>query len=73
MKFITLTRLSILIALTTAIQLPTHEPHCSNHTHASHSNHTRVSTYTPIPTTMLTLLGGVFVQTTMPAITQTAD
>ncbi|KAF7893800.1 hypothetical protein EAF00_007314 [Botryotinia globosa] len=73
MKSITLASLSTLIALTAAIQLPTPEPHCSNHTRPSHSNHTRVSTSHPMPTTLVTLPGGVFVQTTMPTTTQTTD
>ncbi|ESZ92467.1 hypothetical protein SBOR_7130 [Sclerotinia borealis F-4128] len=63
--------ISTLIAITTAIQLPNPEPYKFNITHPHHSNHSRISTHKsrPTPTTMITLPGGVFVQTTMPIVT----
>ncbi|KAF7877471.1 hypothetical protein EAF04_001148 [Stromatinia cepivora] len=63
----------IAVTVTTAIQLPNPEPQIFNHTHPSHSNHTRISIYKSTPTTMITLPGGVFVQTAMPSSTQATD
>lgn len=66
--------ISTFIAVITAIQLgPTQEPHEFNLTHPLHNNHTRSWTYKGTPTTMVTLPGGMFVQTTLPTGTQTRN